>query len=76
MPRQYNYNCTSCGKDAGTKENLTAEVTVFKNIGYGSRTLRSRVTAWLCEDCLHKHPAWNTGDRTFIDQVARDKNGS
>lgn len=78
MPREYDYHCTKCGLRPGrnndeSKELLTAVVVVFKNIGYAGRTLRSRVVDWLCAACLAKNQIWNTGDRGFIDKVAKDK---
>jgi len=78
MPRRFNYHCTRCGyvpegTESEAKAALTAKVIIFKGVGYGGRTLRSRVVEWLCSKCLIADPVWNTGDRTFLDQIAKDR---
>ena len=50
--RNIDYRCTRCRKRF-KREQLTVKRAVFMQMGEGAKTLRSRVTAWLCEKCLH-----------------------
>jgi hypothetical protein len=67
MPRPLpTYSCTVCGREVG-KFCLYDKRAVFKEVGKGGRSKRTRTVAWLCtvpqEDgspsCLHKDPDWN-----------------
>lgn len=77
MPRQFVYKCTRCGKipssDASeAREKLTAKSAVFKTVGAHGRTLRSRTTAWLCNECLLEDPEFQLPDAGLLDTVAAD----
>lgn len=45
------YGCTRCGKPVGKSE-LTVKKALFTEMGEGAKTVRSRVTDWLCDSCL------------------------
>lgn len=77
MARQFIYVCTRCGNkphpnDNEARELLTAKVVQFKEVGYRGKVIRSRVTAWLCPDCLKIDDTYNSPDRAFISKVASD----
>lgn len=44
------YVCTDCGKPT-PRDLLTVRKAVFLEMGLGGRTVRSRVTGWLCPVC-------------------------
>lgn len=58
MPNIPHYACTRCGKDCN-RELLTVKKAMFVGMGEGSDTKRSRVTDWLCPDCLKKDGDYN-----------------
>ena len=45
------YVCSKCGKPK-RRDQLTVKKCVFLEMGAGARTKRSRVLAWLCDECL------------------------
>lgn len=51
MATDYEYACTRCSRNVG-RHNLTVKKAIFVEMGEGGRTLRSRVTGWLCDLCL------------------------
>jgi hypothetical protein len=69
MSRKFNYECTQCHRQ-WPREQLTAKVVQFKEIGHSGRVLRSRVVDWLCGNCLNQDLAYLMVDREIIDTVA------
>lgn len=66
------YRCSRCGR--GEPEGVNRDVLVVKKVmfvgmGEGSRTLRSRVTDWLCPDCVVIDDDWRR--RAFEAPVAQ-----
>jgi hypothetical protein len=58
MPLQPDYRCTGC--QAKTKrDDLTVKKSVFLEMGAGGKTIRSRVTGWLCPSCVVIDEDWN-----------------
>jgi DNA-directed RNA polymerase subunit RPC12/RpoP len=53
------YACTKCGKEVPSRDRLTVKKAVFTTMGSPAKTLRSRVTVWLCPECLTKDADWN-----------------
>lgn len=77
MARSFKYVCTRCGakphpNDNEARASLTAVVVQFKEVGFRGHVLRSRVTDWVCKDCLELDPVYNQADRAFINKVAND----
>lgn len=58
MANEPNYACTRCGSDT-KRELLTVKKSVFLEMGEGARTIRSRVTDWLCPPCVAGDHDWN-----------------
>jgi hypothetical protein len=67
MPRPETvYKCTSCERVVG-KKNLLGKRAVFKEVGKGGTTVRTRTVGWLCtidqEDgtpsCVMQDPDWS-----------------
>lgn len=64
--RAIKYDCTRCGRKL-TKAELVAKRVQFRDLGESGRTLKSRVTEWLCRvpqddgspSCLHADEDWN-----------------
>jgi hypothetical protein len=52
------YACTRCGEPK-TRDQLMVKKAVFLTMGEGGRTIRSRVTDWLCGRCASADPDWN-----------------
>lgn len=52
------YLCTACGKRK-KREQLTVKKVLFQHFGRNGQVLRSRVSAWLCEECKNKDIDWN-----------------
>lgn len=52
------YACTRCGKEVPDRNRLTVKKASFHGMGAKAKTLRSRVLAWLCPECLSKDPEW------------------
>lgn len=55
MANEPDYSCTSCGKATG-RELLTVKKVVFQEMGTGGRIHKSRVTHWLCPNCVQADP--------------------
>lgn len=63
MANNVDYSCTKCGRRVG-KENLRVKRAVFKEVGKGAATIKTRTVAWLCivpqddgePSCLHSDP--------------------
>lgn len=51
MARQYDYSCSNCGQQTA-RDRLIVKKVVFLEMGAGGRTVRGRVAAWLCPDCI------------------------
>ncbi len=49
------YGCTRCNKPKGRDE-LVVKRVQFVGMGVGADILRSRVTDWLCPDCIVEDP--------------------
>lgn len=47
MANSYDYSCTICGREVG-KDNLRIKRAVFKEVGKGGATVKTRTVAWLC----------------------------
>lgn len=58
MANQPIYECTNCGT-ATKRDLLTAKKVSFLEMGVGGRTIRSRVTGWLCPSCVKKDEDYN-----------------
>lgn len=58
MANQPTYGCTRCQK-VKDRNQLIVKKALFVEMGEGSSTVRSRVTDWLCPDCLHKDTDFN-----------------
>ena len=58
MSRTPDYRCSSCGNEYARHE-LTVKKSVFLEMGEGARTIRSRVTGWLCGGCLREDSDYN-----------------
>jgi hypothetical protein len=57
MARLVTYVCTGCGEEK-PRSDLTVKRVQFATMGAGYKTLKSRTTAWLCNDCRDTDPAW------------------
>ena len=63
MANPQEYSCTACGREVG-KDNLRVKRAVFKEVGKGGATIKTRTVAWLCtvpqedgsDPCLHRDP--------------------
>lgn len=55
MPNNPNYGCTVC-KAPVSRDALVVKKALFTEMGEGARTVRSRVIAWLCPQCLISDP--------------------
>jgi hypothetical protein len=58
------YECTRCGRRPAptlteAREGLTVKRVMFTEMGMGGKTLRSRVTEWLCAQCRESDPDFN-----------------
>lgn len=62
MPHYHDERCTECNNIC-SKILLTAKRIQFVAVENQRKVLKSRVTAWLCEDCLAKDPDWNLDPR-------------
>lgn len=51
MANNPNYCCTRCNTPT-PRASLTVKKAMFTEMGEGARTKRSRVTDWLCNNCL------------------------
>lgn len=58
MPNSPNYACTRCHTPT-SREQLTVKLAMFREMGEGARTVRSRVIDWLCATCLDSDPDFN-----------------
>lgn len=47
MANSYDYSCSMCGREVG-KDNLRIKRAVFKEVGKGGATVKTRTVAWLC----------------------------
>jgi hypothetical protein len=52
------YACTRCGQ-IKSRDQLMVKKAVFLTMGEGGRTIRSRVTDWLCGRCAAGDDDWN-----------------
>lgn len=74
MPRgkKLIYNCTRCGHKPlclpgeSEKQNLTAKHARFTEMGERARVIRSRVTDWLCINCLENDKDFNLNKNSII----------
>lgn len=57
MANEPDYACTRCGTDTA-RDLLTVKRAVFLEMGEGARTLKSRVTDWLCPKCVASDADW------------------
>ena len=53
------YACTKCGTEVTDRDRLTVKKASFHTMGARARTIRSRVTFWLCPACLKADEDWN-----------------
>lgn len=53
------YACTRCKRVVEDRDDLTVKKASFHAMGAKARTFRSRVTAWLCPECLRDDIDWN-----------------
>lgn len=71
MARDIDYKCSKCGaKPVGpngepTKEMLVVKKVLFAEMGTTGRTIKTRVTDWLCAECVKEDPAWQQKDYEF-----------
>jgi len=52
------YKCSSCGA-THERDRLTVKRALFLGFGRNAKALRSRVVAWLCDDCRATDPDWS-----------------
>jgi hypothetical protein len=57
MPHYQDERCTECNNIC-SKLLLTAKRVQFVEVVNQKKVLKSRVTAWLCEECRDKDPDW------------------
>lgn len=55
------YTCTICGATVD-RDGLTVKKSLFQKFGRNGKWLKSRVVAWLCEDCRNADPDWNLNE--------------
>lgn len=55
MPHYSEYKCTEC-KQVTLKKLLYAKKVVFSPIGAGTKIIKSRTVAWLCNECIELDP--------------------
>lgn len=55
MPNIPDYGCTKCQRST-PRDKLVVKKALFTEMGEGAGTLRSRVVAWLCTNCLESDP--------------------
>lgn len=68
--RDIQYRCTRCGREVG-RGNLITKRAVFREMGVQGRTVKSRVTDWLCiipqddgsPSCRDTDTAWIAEER-------------
>lgn len=53
------YRCTECGKEQD-RDDLTVKRVQFRGMGARGVVVATRVTAWLCGDCLAKDEVFTT----------------
>lgn len=53
----HEYKCNGCGA-IKPRDELVVKKAVFASMGEGASTIKSRVTAWLCEPCVTSDPDW------------------
>lgn len=52
------YACSKCGQVVG-RERLRTKAAVFKHVGKGGPSIRTRTVAWLCTPgCLEEDDDW------------------
>lgn len=52
------YGCTRCNTPT-SRDDLIVKKSLFTEMGEGGRSVRSRVTDWLCQKCREEDPDWN-----------------
>lgn len=60
--RNQKYVCSRCGRgedDGIGRDKLAVKKVMFVTMGAGSKTIKSRVTEWLCPRCIVSDPDWN-----------------
>lgn len=60
--RDIKYECSKCQKECG-RNSLHVKRVQFREMGPNGRVIKTRVTEWLCPDCLqadpdYKRPQW------------------
>lgn len=58
MSRNRDYRCSRCGAPR-ERDKLVVKKVTFARMGEGAKTIRSRVTDWLCPSCAVTDPDWN-----------------
>lgn len=77
MAHEYDYKCNGCGAET-SRDMLTVKRVQFTTMGAGSRIIRSRVKAWLCNRCVQKDSDWKLPrgrqpeERVFTEPVLPD----
>jgi predicted RNA-binding Zn-ribbon protein involved in translation (DUF1610 family) len=66
------YRCSKCGA-VHPRESLVVKRVQFQTMGRNWRTLKSRVTDWLCPDCREADPAWQAKLRAYPAAQKREK---
>lgn len=57
MSHKISYKCSRCHTHT-SRELLTVKKVSFVEMGAGGRTLKCRVTAWLCPKCTAEDAVW------------------
>lgn len=64
MPGKPDYVCSNCGREVG-RDNLIVKRAVFKEMGKGGATIKTRTSGWLCTipngempSCLDQDNDW------------------
>lgn len=56
------HECTRCGKYK-QRSDISVKRSVFMTFGRNPKTIRSRVVAWLCDECRAADPDWTRNTR-------------
>lgn len=65
------YVCSRCKEEQPSRDVLTVLKAVFTTMGAPSKTIRSRVIAWLCPKCLAADAFWNRPP--YVDPLEYDE---
>lgn len=76
MARAVKLNCTNCGNapkganDDEKRKNLYVKRVEFRGFGYRGRSIRNRVVAWLCSDCMVNDPDFRIHEMAIAEKMS------